>query len=121
MKNFGLMNEFNVIIGKNQPPAGVAEAIWQNDPNYFIFQNNLDDYAGITLAQVKCTNDNVCAIVAVRDRVPNAREPAAPHFASRVHQNSVTLNVHSTLEAYEEEHDGDGIVLTSACYKNILV
>jgi hypothetical protein len=81
----------------------------------------LDTYAGITLPQVKAARDEVRHTVAALDRVPTARDPAASHYASKQHRswiaefikNSITSNVRSTLEAYEEDHDGDGVVLFS--------
>jgi len=53
------------------------------------------------------------------DRVPTAHNAAAPHYASKQHcsrikafiKNSITSNICSTLEAYDEDHDGDRVVL----------
>jgi hypothetical protein len=53
MHEEGLKAEFNVNVGENPRPADVADAIWQTDPNCFVFQNILEIYAGITLASVK--------------------------------------------------------------------
>jgi hypothetical protein len=119
MKNIGLKAEFNVRVGENPRPIAIAEDAWQVDPNRFVVQNLLDTYAGITLAQVESTCDEIRRIVAALDRVPTARDPAAVPFASKQHRswiaefikNSITSNVRSTLEAYEEDHDGDGVVL----------
>jgi hypothetical protein len=119
MKSVGLKMEFEIKIGERPRPLGVNDAVWLNDPTRFIFQNLLDNYSGITLAQVKATRDEVRATVNALDRVPTARDPAAVHFASKQHRswihefirNSITSNVRSTLEAYDEDHYGDGIVL----------
>jgi hypothetical protein len=119
MKSVGLKMEFEIKIGERPRPLGVDDAVWLNDTTHFIFQNLLDNYSGITLAQVKATRDEVRATVNALDRVPTARDPAAVHFASKQHRswihefirNSITSNVCSTLEAYDEDHDGDGIVL----------
>jgi hypothetical protein len=119
MRSVGLTSEFNVKIGERPCPLGITDAVWHTDPARFIFQNLLENYSGITLAQVKATRDEVRATVNALDRVPTARDPTASHFASKQHQswihefirNSITLNVRSTLEAYDEDHDGDGIVL----------
>jgi hypothetical protein len=114
MKNVGLKAEFNVRVGEKPRPIAIAEDAWQVDPNRFVVQNLLDTYAGITLAQVKSTRDKICHTVAALDRIPTACDPAAVPFASKQHRswiaefikNSITSNVRSTLEAYEEDHDG---------------
>jgi hypothetical protein len=119
MKNVGLKAEFDVIVSENPRPDAISEADWQTDPNRFVVQNLLDTHAGITLAQVKAARDVVRRTVAALDRVPTARDPAAPHYASKQHRswiaefikNSITSTVRSTLDAYEEDHDGDGVVL----------
>ena len=82
-------------------------------------QNLLDTYAGLTLAQVKSTRDEILHTIAALDRVPTAHDPAAVHFACKQHRswiaefikNSITSNVRLMLEAYKEDHDGDGVVL----------
>jgi hypothetical protein len=79
----------------------------------------LDSYAGVTLTQVKATRDAICHTVAALDRIPTAHDRAAPHYASKQHcswiaefiKNSITSTVQSTLDDYEEDHDGDGVVL----------
>jgi hypothetical protein len=84
-----------------------------------VVQNLLDTYAGLTLAQVKSTRDEIRHTIAALYRVPTAHDPAAIHFACKQHRswiaefikNSITSNVRSTLEAYKEDHDGDGVVL----------
>ena len=119
MKNVGLKSEFNVKVGENPRPADIAEDACLADPNRFVTRNVLDAYAGFTLSQVKAAPYEVCRTVAVLDRVPTARDPAVLHYLSKQHgswiaefiKNSITSNVHATLEAYEEDHDGDGIVL----------
>jgi len=119
MKNVGLKAEFDVIIQENPRPDNVTADNWQNDPNRFVVQNILDSYAGVTLPQVKATRDAICQTVAALDRVPTARDRAAPHYASKQHRswiaefikNSISSTVRSTLDAYEEDHDGDGVVL----------
>jgi hypothetical protein len=119
MKIVGLKSEFNVKIGERPCPLGINAAVWQNDPARFIFQNLLENYSGITLTQVKATRDEVHATVNALNRVPTAHDPATIHFASKQHhswihefiRNSITSNVWSTLEAYDEDHDGDDIVL----------
>jgi hypothetical protein len=81
--------------------------------------NPLISFFKICWITTLATRDEVRATVDALDHVPTARDPAAPHFASKQHrswiqvfiQNSITSNVHSTLEAYDEDHDGDGIVL----------
>ena len=119
MKNVGLKAEFDVIIQENPRPDNVTADNWQNDPTRFAVQNILDSYAGVTLPQVKATRDAIRQTVAALDRVPTARDRAAPHYASKQHRswiaefikNSISSTVRSTLDAYEEDHDGDGVVL----------
>jgi hypothetical protein len=63
--------------------------------------------------------DEARRTITVLDCVPTAQDPAAPHYASKQHhswiaeyiKNSITSTVRATLDAYEEDHDGDGIVL----------
>ncbi len=92
---------------------------WSVDSNGFIVKNILDTYAGITLLQVKAAYDEIHCTVAALDRIAPARNPAATYYASKQHHSwisefikkSIMSNVHSTLEAYDEDHDGDGVVL----------
>jgi hypothetical protein len=73
----------------------------------------------ITLAQVKVTQNEVHATIAVLDCVPTAHDPASIHFALKQHcswieeliKSSNTSNVHLALEAYAEDRDGDGVVI----------
>jgi hypothetical protein len=82
-------------------------------------KNLLDDHAVVSLAQVKATHDCICTTIAVLDHVHGARDPLAKHYSSKQHcswieeliKNSITSNIHSAFEAYEEDHDGNGVVL----------
>jgi len=115
MKNVG----FNVRVGENPRPIAIADDAWQVDPNHFLVQNLSDTYAGITLAQVKSTRDEIHCTVVALDHVPTACDPAAVYFAFKQYRswiaefikNSITSNDRLMLEAYEEYHDGDGVVL----------
>jgi hypothetical protein len=100
MKSVGLKLEFEIKIGECPRPLGVNDAVWLNDPNHFIFQNLLDNYSGITLAQVKATRDEVRATLNALDRVPTARDPDAIHFASKQHRswNTHWIRIQEALE-----------------------
>ncbi len=74
--------------------------------------NPLISFFKICWITTLATRDEVRATVDALDHVPTARASKQHRSWIQVFiQNSITSNVHSTLEAYDEDHDGDGIVL----------
>ena len=78
----------------------------------------LDDYAGITMAEVKAERDRILTLLQACVVNPGVNSQAGLALSSKQHQNwlgeflaSFCFNaVRQVLEACEEDHMGDGVV-----------
>ena len=120
MEATGLVSEFEVIIREHLRPPEVTEDEWTTDPRRFEKINFLLDYSVITLPLVKAMRDMILSMLAMMTRIPmSASQPGALELSSKQHRqwiaeclsNSWTATIKDTMDAYEEDHKGDGIVM----------
>jgi hypothetical protein len=119
MTVLGMRNEFNVTTDDPKPrPPHIDESTWLVDPTRFQY-NLLESYSKVTLAQAQATRQDLIMILDAQPSAPKGTSAEAAQYASRQHRcwiaeflyNSITSDVRTSLDAYEEEHYDDGILI----------
>ena len=119
MTVLGMGNEFNVTTTDAKPrPPHIDASTWLADPTRFEY-NLLESYSKVSLAQAQATRQDLITILDAQTTAPTATSAAAKQYASRQHRcwiaeflyNSITSDVRTSLDAYEEDHYNDGILL----------
>ena len=119
MTTLGMRNEFNVTTNDPKPrPPHIDESTWLVDPARFQY-NLLESYSKVTLAQAQATRQDLITILDAQSTAPKGTSAEATSFASRQHRcwiaeflfNSITSDVRTSLDAYEEDHYDDGVLI----------
>ena len=120
IESTGLVAEFNINVRENLRPATILETDWENDVRRFEKVNFLMDYSTIMLPQVKDARDRTLTYLASLLKLPTtATQAGAEELTSKQHRqwiaellnNSWTDTVKDTMDAYDEDHKGDGVVM----------
>ena len=120
MEATGLVSKFEVIIQEHLRPTEATKELWTVDPRCLEKINFLLNYSVITLPLVKATRDMILSMLAMMIWLPTtASQTHALELSSKQHHqwiaeclsNSWTATVKDTMDAYEEDHKGDGIIM----------
>ncbi len=117
----GLYKEFTIRLQENQRPIDIAEEDWTVDhPLRWNTANFLENFNSVTLESLLQEKERIDDTLEILASVPKlATDDGAMELASKQHRtwiadllwNSWTSNVASEMNAFDEETQGDGVLL----------
>jgi hypothetical protein len=123
MQNTGLYKEFSIQTQENLRPVDINSAQWNFDhPLRWQTANFIENFNSVTLDALKQKKDCIDNTLKMLADVPeSADDEGAPELASKQHctwiaellRNSWTAHVASEMASFEEETQGDGVLLCS--------
>jgi hypothetical protein len=121
IQNTGLCQEFTIRTQENPRPEDIPEEEWvQDHPLCWQVENFLENFNGVTFNRLLQEKERMDDTLELLDEAPQLdNDEGAPELASKQHRmwiadmlrNSWTATVASEMNAFEEETQGDGVLL----------